>query len=343
MAVPAGQATAGNGLNDIKAPLPMRLRVFKITDEGTLELLPDQKLHASWQQDPVQRWIDIERPGETELADLLAPLGLPNNILKACLDPARTVRFISRRNAIYMEVAIHPGWDRPIKPYISVLCLKTTIITIHRDIEGGIDDHFRDLDSDSPFLVHNTLSLLYFLMVEIGARNVEAALDVREEAEAMEQATRADPITLDPRRIAALRQRVSHCAAVHDNNAYCAAALGTVENEVVHASHPPAIARETVRLSEMAGSLIEGAEAKVAAVQQEYELAVQHRLENRLRFLTIISAVFLPLTLISAVYGMNFNDLPAMHWEYGYLVVIGMMLTTAGVTGAFLYWRGWFE
>jgi magnesium transporter len=65
--------------------------------------------------------------------------------------------------------------------------------------------------------------------------------------------------------------------------------------------------------------------------------------DNRLRFLTILSSVFLPLTLISAIYGMNFNDLPAMNEPKGYLVVIALMLGTAGATGAYLYWRGWFE
>jgi Mg2+ and Co2+ transporter CorA len=49
------------------------------------------------------------------------------------------------------------------------------------------------------------------------------------------------------------------------------------------------------------------------------------------------------LTLISAIYGMNFEDLPAMNEPKGYLVVIGLMLGTAGATGAYLYWRGWFE
>jgi len=58
---------------------------------------------------------------------------------------------------------------------------------------------------------------------------------------------------------------------------------------------------------------------------------------------TILSAVFLPLTLISAVYGMNFNDLPGMGVPYGYLVVIALMFATAGFTAGYLYWRGWFE
>ncbi len=51
----------------------------------------------------------------------------------------------------------------------------------------------------------------------------------------------------------------------------------------------------------------------------------------------------MPLTLISAIYGMNFTDLPGMGIPDGYWFVIGFMVATALATGIFLYWRGWFE
>ena len=73
------------------------------------------------------------------------------------------------------------------------------------------------------------------------------------------------------------------------------------------------------------------------------ELSVQKRVDNRLRFLTILSAVLMPLTLISGIYGMNFSDLPGMGVPDGHLFVIGFMLATALLTGIYLFWRGWFE
>ncbi|MEQ8790825.1 MAG: CorA family divalent cation transporter [Pirellulaceae bacterium] len=119
--------------------------------------------------------------------------------------------------------------------------------------------------------------------------------------------------------------------------------LQTVESEAFRVSEQERFFHELLRLSELARQLIDGAEARVASLERDYELTMQRRVDSRLRFLTILSAVFLPLTLISAVYGMNFNDLPGMGVPLGYLVVIALMFATAGFTAGYLYWRGWFE
>jgi magnesium transporter len=57
--------------------------------------------------------------------------------------------------------------------------------------------------------------------------------------------------------------------------------------------------------------------------------------------LTLLSAIFLPLRLMSAIYGMNFDDLPGRGIPYGYVVVIGIMLATVLAMGLYLQLKGW--
>ena len=45
--------------------------------------------------------------------------------------------------------------------------------------------------------------------------------------------------------------------------------------------------------------------------------------------LTIITCIFVPLSFIAGVYGMNFEDMPELRSRYGYFVVLGLMLTIA--------------
>ena len=49
-----------------------------------------------------------------------------------------------------------------------------------------------------------------------------------------------------------------------------------------------------------------------------------------LGLLTVLSAIFMPLTLIAGIYGMNFDVMPELHWRYGYFVVLGTMAVIAG-------------
>ncbi|MFI4957179.1 MAG: magnesium transporter CorA family protein [Gammaproteobacteria bacterium] len=60
-----------------------------------------------------------------------------------------------------------------------------------------------------------------------------------------------------------------------------------------------------------------------------------------MRVLTIISAVFMPMSAIAGIYGMNFKGMPELSWEYGYFMALGLMtISTFGFLGAF-YYLGW--
>jgi magnesium transporter len=55
---------------------------------------------------------------------------------------------------------------------------------------------------------------------------------------------------------------------------------------------------------------------------------MNNRLNKVMKVLTIISTIFIPLTFIVGVYGMNFDNMPEIHWQYGYYAVWGFMILT---------------
>jgi len=64
------------------------------------------------------------------------------------------------------------------------------------------------------------------------------------------------------------------------------------------------------------------------------------KLNEVIRVLTIISTIFMPLTFIVGVYGMNFQYFPELHWRFGYATVwIVMLSIAAGMVGYFKYKR----
>lgn len=79
-----------------------------------------------------------------------------------------------------------------------------------------------------------------------------------------------------------------------------------------------------------------------------YLSSVSNRMNDIMRVLTVIATIFIPLTFIVGVYGMNFDrsasawNMPELAWPYGYLLVWGLMLAVAVGMVLFFRRRGWF-
>lgn len=69
-----------------------------------------------------------------------------------------------------------------------------------------------------------------------------------------------------------------------------------------------------------------------AGLMDVYYSIVSNRMNSVMKTLTIFSAIFMPLTFIVGVYGMNFDNMPELHTRHGYFVVWGVMfLVTVGM------------
>lgn len=85
---------------------------------------------------------------------------------------------------------------------------------------------------------------------------------------------------------------------------------------------------------EMQKSILDGMNNLYYAVQGQ-------KMNQIMKVLTVISAVFIPLTFIVGVYGMNFEYMPELKWKYGYYVAWGVMVLVAAAMILIFWKRGW--
>jgi magnesium transporter len=67
----------------------------------------------------------------------------------------------------------------------------------------------------------------------------------------------------------------------------------------------------------------------LSELQNLYLAEISYKSNGVIQVLTIVSSIFIPLTFIVGVYGMNFEYMPELHWEYGYYTVWGVMIIIA--------------
>jgi len=79
----------------------------------------------------------------------------------------------------------------------------------------------------------------------------------------------------------------------------------------------------------------------ITSLQETYLSVINLRLGEIMKFLTLFTAVLMPLTLITGIYGMNFQHMPELAARWGYPAVLGLMAVLAGSVLWFFRRRGW--
>ncbi|MFC1516071.1 magnesium/cobalt transporter CorA [Thermodesulfobacteriota bacterium] len=72
-----------------------------------------------------------------------------------------------------------------------------------------------------------------------------------------------------------------------------------------------------------------------------YLSTVSNRMNDVMKVLTIIATIFIPLTFIAGIYGMNFKYMPELDWRYGYFAAWGIMGIVTGCMILYFRWRKW--
>lgn len=74
----------------------------------------------------------------------------------------------------------------------------------------------------------------------------------------------------------------------------------------------------------------------VAGMLDVYLSSVSNKLNQVMKVLTVMSSIFIPLTFVAGVYGMNFQYMPELQWRYGYpVVMVGMLAVALGLLAVF--------
>jgi magnesium transporter len=104
-------------------------------------------------------------------------------------------------------------------------------------------------------------------------------------------------------------------------------------------SHFEDIYDHLLKLAEM----IEANRELTSDIRDNYLSINANRTNSTMMVLTVITTIFMPLSFIAGIYGMNFEYMPELSWKYGYFAVLGLM----AILGLSMYFwfrrKGWFD
>jgi len=135
------------------------------------------------------------------------------------------------------------------------------------------------------------------------------------------------------RGLLALRRAVWPMREVLGAIAKCEASVVSAETSVFWRN----LYDHTVQVIDM----VETSRDTLASLQDTYLSSLSNRMNGVMKTLTVISTIFIPLTFIAGVYGMNFQHMPELGWRLGYYGVLALMVVIAVALVVWIRRRGW--
>lgn len=139
-----------------------------------------------------------------------------------------------------------------------------------------------------------------------------------------------------PEKLQAWRKELMILHSYYEQLADMGADLQENTEEIFSLEERAALARFAARAYRLHGH-VEMLQEYSAQLREMYQSKLDLEQNRIMSMLTVVTTIFLPLSILVGWYGMNFVHMPELQWRYGYLGVI--LLSAAMVTGEILYFR----
>ncbi len=182
--------------------------------------------------------------------------------------------------------------------------------------------------------------LLLLFLERLNAGGTEALEDLEQEITDLEDALITERKRSAVREIISLRQRLMTYKRHYEQLLSVLDMLEENDDELLSAAGMRTLKIISSRADRLYHAVL-NLRDYVTQVRESYQAQVDISLNNIMKIFTVITAIFLPLTLIVGWYGMNFQ-MPEYGWRYGYLAVIALSVAVVIACMVFFKRRKWF-
>lgn len=320
----------------------MKIRIYEVNNKEVVDVSQNDFLEGNLNTSSIYLF-DIQTSDRSEALKELESHGVKSNICEMLLNPGDHIRFDYMGDTTYGELAYFSSKSMKAQ-YVGIVNYKNILFSIHEIYEGILDGF---IDSFPSFTERqkNTMNeefILYILIHEILSQNGKLILSYREEVEvlALNFDSKRDEIT--PEDILESKAHLSNFSRVLEKLFYTLT-FPPAKDMLDQDSPYRLYFRDLLKTMGFLKINLTQTEERLNSLHDHFQLILQEKANKRLNFLTIIQAVFVPLTLLTGVYGMNFAFMPELNYKYGYFFVLGAMVIITLFFLRYFYKHGWFK
>jgi magnesium transporter len=312
-----------------------------IAIDRNYQLIHDQKPTEVMQGDFLWYWIDFQQPEESEIEVLNSPLQFHPLAIEDCIYTLQRPKLDYYEDyTFFVTQALNPL--TLTKEEIDFFLAEHFIVTFHHHPSPEIDEVWERLSlstkpkkwSPSQVLYHVLDKMVdnYFPLV-YQVEDTLNEIDENSKGRSMEALlenlfdTRHDLLSLrntvtpmrdlvyriiNSQRMTGMKIKIEYFSDIHDH---------------------------LLKLTEM----VEANRELATDIRDSYITLNSHQTNRVMKVLTVITTIFMPLTFIAGIYGMNFHYMPELTWKYGYYVTLFLMFLVGMGMSLWFKKKGWFK
>lgn len=323
-------------------PTGLLLLQYGKDDVQSSEIIYNSGTSKSLKEKDAINWLQVSGLTDSELITRIAT-DFEFNALDAkdILTPQHVVKAEEYHGKIFMvlNACRYDEFNNIHTEHIGILMAGNTIITFTENnhdlfapVLKAIQDDILDIRSknDSSLLLAFLLNAIVVCLIETSSRVEEYLEDIED---------MLLDITTDQRNVGSLiQQRRREYIIIRKNSQPLREQIGKLikEDNLISRDAQPAFSDLTDQLM-FINQTIEGCREIISSLVDLYISNNDLRMNAIMKRLTVVSTLFIPLTFLAGIWGMNFTNMPELGWRYGYIVAWGVMLATG--IGTWLYMR----
>lgn len=322
----------------------MQRAVYAVDERsGHLRTVAEAPLHRA-AADEAARWIDVGGFERDQLIELAAAWSLSEAAADALLSPGQRALVVPHSEVVIARLQYVEELDAPRARSLTLLHFERTLATLHAHAAPALDEFAREFAADTALVEASAAGVLASLVEAQVEHSIGIVLEYRSRVLEIEEdiasGSRDDSdLGASTAHLKRLGLRLLTCV---EDQYWCARSLERSSGRLTSRPKLLPVLANAIANAEGGMRSLERLQRRLAEARSELQLRIQDRTDARIQILTVLSAVFLPLTLITGIYGMNFEGMPELASPFGYPVTLAAMgLIAAGLVALFRV-RRWF-
>jgi magnesium transporter len=322
----------------------MKVNCYQISDRP--QLVPCDYSFAidAIRQKKARIWIDLIDTEADELEEKLDEIEVRGLIRHFCLESRDHPGFYPLKPLALIIIPVQMEvQDSNYMEYLAILFCNDFLVSIRNSKMARFRKSINSQDSFGLLPDDTVTGIISTLMMGLSLDCLRKAAKLSDMIQAFEGQMEREPDSVKIEEISAKRSELLTLESIVQGQ------LPIIET-IISSDRPAKNPESTLEYLRWATANLKSADRKLDWLEHRIEVMrslidmhAQDRTNRRLGRLTILSMIFMPITFLAGIWGMNFESMPLLSTGYGWVFALAIMILIAGGMYSYFHRKGWFN